>query len=141
MGQKCKAEGCSKTVVIKGYCTGHADEFVPEAMAVKRASKQVAVVKAAVPAKPKRLKPVCAPVVSKKPVFDYRPVSDSFGKVENAAGEDVEFGATDPLLLEPIDRMMVSVRSRLFVEVSGMPFDLAAIHIIKTVEGMARRVA
>ena len=58
---------------------------------------------------------------------------------KNADGEDAEFSATDPLLLELIDRMMLSVERRLLVDVAGMPFDLAAIHVIKTVEGMARR--
>jgi len=66
---------------------------------------------------------------------------DAFGKVENAAGDMEPFGATDPLLVELIDRMMLSVERRLLEDVSGMPFDVAAIHIVKAVENMARRVA
>jgi len=82
----------------------------------------------------------------KKPVYADPPapppeISATFGQVENSNGDMEMFGATDPLLLELIDRMVMAVERRLLEDVSGMPFDVAAIHIVKAVETMARRVA
>ena len=68
-------------------------------------------------------------------------ISATFGQVKNSKGDMEMFGATDPLLLELIDRMVMAVERRLLEDVSGMPFDVAAIHIVKAVETMARRVA
>lgn len=72
---------------------------------------------------------------------DAADVLAGFGRVKNASGDFALFGACDPLLLEFVERMLICVKGRLLVDVSGLPFDVAAAHVLHTVEGMARRSA
>lgn len=130
----CKEPGCSKCQVAGGYCTEHADIHCPEKMAAKRVSaRKTKKPTRYIAPRPTKLAAPSAPVVD--------PLPENFGKVMNVAGDLAAFGDLDPLLLEFVERMLICVKGRLLVDVSGLPFDVAAAHVLHTVEGMARRLA